>query len=254
MPGMNGRGAGGTEERVALYLRVSSEEQRETVDIQCEFLEQYCGLYGLEVAGIYEGDGISGKVPMAERPEGRRLLNDAKAGEFGTVLVSKLDRLGRSLLVIVDAHDRLADAGAALRSGREPIDTSNPSGRLIFQMLASFAEYDRENIAERTQAGLRRAFRKGTQLGCIPFGYDVNEVNLGGGFVVVEEEARIVREIVANVAGGPPSTPRRSASTTRASLLPGASTGAGRESTGPPGATRPCGASSPKAPTAASTS
>jgi site-specific DNA recombinase len=204
VPGMNGRGAGGTEERVALYLRVSSEEQREreTIDIQREFLEQYCGLYGLEVAGIYEDDGFSGTVPMAERSEGWRLLNDAKASEFGTVLVSKLDRLGRSLLVIFDAHDRLADAGAALRSGREPIDTSNPSGRLIFQMLASFAEYDRENIAERTQAGLRRAFRKGTQLGCIPFGYDVNEGNLGGGFVVVEEEARIVREIVANVAGG----------------------------------------------------
>jgi DNA invertase Pin-like site-specific DNA recombinase len=91
------------------------------------------------------------------------------------VLVSKLDRLGRSLLVIVDAHDRLGAAGVALRSGREPIDTSTPSGRLIFQMLASFAEYDRENIAERTQAGLRRAFRKGRQLGVIPFGYDVAE-------------------------------------------------------------------------------
>ncbi len=186
---------------MALYLRVSSEEQRdrETIEIQREFLEQYCGLYRLEVVETYADDGVSGTVALSERPEGRRLLEDAKAGAFGSVLVFKLDRLGRSLLVIVDAHDRLDAAGVALRSGREPIDTSTPSRRLIFQMLASFAEYDRENIAERTQAGLHRAFRKGKQLGCIPFGYDVAE---DGAFVVVEEEARIVRAIIANVAAG----------------------------------------------------
>src|SRR5215203_1284735 len=131
-------------------MRVSTEEQRdrETIEIQREFLEQYCRLYGLEIAEIYADDGVSGTVPLYERPDGRRLLEDVREDRFTAVLVSKLDRLGRSLLVIVDAHDRLDAAGATLRSGREPIDTSNPSGRLIFQMLASFAEYDRENIRE----------------------------------------------------------------------------------------------------------
>ena len=188
-------------ERVGLLLRVSSEEQRdrETIEIQREFLHQYCGLYGLEVAGVYADDGISGTISLHERPEGRRLLEDAQAGKFTTLLVYKLDRLGRTLLVIVDAHDRLAEAGVALRSAREPIDTSNASGRLIFQMLASFAEYDRENIRERTRAGLHRAFRKGKHLGAIPLGYDVGE---DGAFVVVEDEARLVREIIANVADG----------------------------------------------------
>jgi len=62
---------------------------------------------------------------------------------FGTLPIYKLDRLGRSLLVIVDAHDRLQAAGVALKSATEPIDTSTPSGRLIFQLLASFAEYER---------------------------------------------------------------------------------------------------------------
>jgi len=132
-------------ERVALCLRVSSEEQRdrETIEIQDEFLSQYCCLYGLEVAGVYKDDGVSGTIPLHERPEGRRLLEDAQAGRFDAVLVYKLDRLGRSLLVIVDAHDRLQAAGVALKSATEPIDTFTPSGRLIFQMLASFAEYER---------------------------------------------------------------------------------------------------------------
>src|SRR5215217_317979 len=182
-------------------MRVSSEEQRdrETIEIQREFLEQYCRLYRLEIAKLYADDGVSGTVPLYERPEGRRLLEDAREDRFTAVLVSKLDRLGRSLLVIVDAHDRLDAAGATLRSGREPIDTSNPSGRLIFQMLASFAEYDRENIRERTQAGLHRAFKNGRHVGTIPYGYDIAP---DGSFVTVEDEAAVVREIIANVAEG----------------------------------------------------
>jgi site-specific DNA recombinase len=199
MPSTNGHGP--KPERVALYLRVSSEEQRdrETIEIQREFLEQYCRLYGLEIAGVYADDGVSGTVPLHERPGGRQLLQDARESKFAAVIVAKLDRLGRSLLVIVDAHDRLDGTGVTLRSGREPIDTSNPSGRLIFQMLASFAEYDRENIRERTQAGLHRAFRRGKHMGRIPYGYRANE---DAQLEIVEEEAKIVRDIIANIAGG----------------------------------------------------
>jgi site-specific DNA recombinase len=69
----------GSPERVALCLRVSSEEQREreTIEIQREFLQEYCYLYGLEVAQIYADDGVSGTVPLHERPEGRRLLDNS---------------------------------------------------------------------------------------------------------------------------------------------------------------------------------
>src|SRR5918995_3960064 len=99
MPSTNGHGH--EPERVALYLRVSSEEQRdrETIEIQREFLEQYRNLYELEVADVYEDDGVSGTIPLHERPEGRRLLEDAQEGKFETLLVYRLDRLGRSLLV-----------------------------------------------------------------------------------------------------------------------------------------------------------
>ena len=199
MPSTNSHGS--KPERVALYLRVSSEEQRdrETIELQRDFLEQYCNLHELEVTDVYEDNGVSGTIPVYERPEGRRLLEDAKGGGFGALLVYRLDRLGRSLLVIVDAHNRLEEAGVAMRSGTEPIDTSNPSGRFIFQMLASFADFERESIRERTQAGLHRALRNGKQLGMIPYGYDISP---DGSFVIIEDEARIVAEIIANIAAG----------------------------------------------------
>jgi site-specific DNA recombinase len=191
----------GSSERVALCLRVSSEEQREreTIEIQREFLQEYCRLYSLEVVQIYADDGVSGTVPLHERPEGRRLLEDAKEGKFSTLLVYRLDRLGRSLLVTVDAHDRLQACGVALKSATEPIDTSNPSGRLIFQMLASFAEYERETIRERTSAGLHRAYRGGKHFGAAPYGYRTDDRSL---LQIVPEEAEIVREIIGNVAEG----------------------------------------------------
>ena len=200
MPSTNGHGSEFSE-RVALYMRVSSEEQRdrETIEIQREFLQEYCRLYGLEVAQIYADDGVSGTIPLHERPEGRRLLEDAKEGKFSTLLVYRLDRLGRSLLVTVDAHDRLQACDVALKSATEPIDTSNPSGRLIFQMLASFAEYERETIRERTSAGLHRAYRGGKHFGAAPYGYRTDE---GGFLQVVPEEAELVREIIENVAEG----------------------------------------------------
>jgi hypothetical protein len=152
----------GSPERVALCLRVSSEEQREreTIEIQREFLKEYCRLYGLEVALIYADDGVSGTIPLHKRPEGRRLLEDAKEGKFSTLLVYRLDRLGRSLLVTVDAHDRLQACGVALKSATEPIDTSNPSGRLIFQIRAANTSVRRPTATAPTTAACSRSSPK----------------------------------------------------------------------------------------------
>ena len=170
MPSTNGHGTQGTAETVAVYMRVSSEEQREkaTIETQDGFLEEYCKLYGHEIASVYKDEAISGIVPMHERPEGQRLLADAATGRFETVLVYRLDRIGRKLLVVVDAHDRLEEAGVSLKSVTEPIDTSTPAGRMYFQLLASFGEYEKETINERTRDGKNRAYRNGAQPGVIP--------------------------------------------------------------------------------------
>src|SRR5215213_11643759 len=94
-----------TGQALAIYARVSTEDQaeRETIQSQLGFLRGFVNLHGLPVAGEYIDDGISGTVPLAERPEGQRLAVDAKAGRFGVVLVYRIDRLGRSLRSLLNA-------------------------------------------------------------------------------------------------------------------------------------------------------
>jgi site-specific DNA recombinase len=147
----------------------------------------------------YADDGVSGTIALHERPEGRQLLDDAQEGKFQAVLVYRLDRPGRSLLVVVDAHDRLEGLGVSLRSATESLETATPSGRLIFQMLASFAEYERAAIGERTRAGLHRAYRGGRHMGAVPYGYRADE---HGHLQIVPEEAAVVQQIIEGIAEG----------------------------------------------------
>jgi site-specific DNA recombinase len=202
MPSTNGHGSKSrATERVALYLRVSSEEQREagTIQTQRAELDGYSGRMGFEVVGVYEDDGVSGMIPLHERPAGRRLLEDAKARKFDTVLIYRLDRLGRTQLGILDAQHRLEHMGIALRSATEYYETVSPQGRLMFQILGSFSEFEKSSITRRTTDGLYRAHRNGRHLAPVPYGYRANE---DGHLEIVAEEAEVVRQVISNIANG----------------------------------------------------
>jgi site-specific DNA recombinase len=164
-------------DRAALYMRVSSERQadRGTIEAQADFLKSFSRLYGLDIAGEYADDGWSGTLPLADRPAGRRLLEDARAGLFGAVIVYRLDRLGRSLTSLIEAHDALERAGVAIKSASEPFDTQQPIGKFLFQLLGSLAELDRSNMQERLILGRDRVAKAGKWTGGpVPFGYDLD--------------------------------------------------------------------------------
>ena len=200
MQSVNGNGSE-DRERVALYTRVSSEEQREagTIQTQAEVGRAYAERMGFEVVKTYADDGKSGTIPLHERPVGRRLIEDAKEGEFAAVLVYRLDRLGRSLFAIVDAHERLDKLGVGLISASEQIDTTTPSGRLHFQVLASVAEFEKASIVQRTKDGVHRKHREGRYMGPIPFGYHAD----GAGKLEIDPvEAAFVKEMFERVAEG----------------------------------------------------
>jgi site-specific DNA recombinase len=137
--------------RLALYCRVSSEEQadKDTIQAQRTFLRNWASLYDLPIVGEYIDDPASGLTPLAERPGGAQLLAGAQAGMFSTVVCTKVDRMSRSLWVLIDGHRALEAAGVALKSATEPIDTSDPVGKFLFQLLGAMAELDRRGFSSR---------------------------------------------------------------------------------------------------------
>ncbi len=195
---------------VALYARVSTEDQaeRQTVQGQLDFLRRFCSLYGLVIADEYVDDGWSGAIPLSARPEGRQLLQDAEGGKFSEVLVYRLDRLGRSLAALLEAHDVLDRLGVTVRSATEPFDTSTPIGRFVFQLLGSVAELEKSTISERMTLGRNRVAQQGKWTGGpIPFGYALDEERrLVPSPVVVPSagmtEAEIARDVFRTVASG----------------------------------------------------
>lgn len=195
--------------RVAAYARVSSDEQaeRQTVEAQRDFLARYVDLHGLDCHEVYVDDGVSGTVPLSDRPAGRRLLADAEAGRFGVVIVYRLDRLARSQRVLLDAHDQLSASDVAIRSATEPFDTALPIGQFLFQLLGSLAELDRATIIERMTLGRDRAARQGKSTGGrIAFGYDVDAdgqlVPSSRRLTHGQTEAETAAEIFTRVAAG----------------------------------------------------
>ena len=194
--------------RYACYCRVSTEDQAlaETVKAQIDYLRNRTALEGWPVFDFYVDDGVSGTVPLEERPEGRRLLEDARAGAFQSVLLFRLDRLGRTLKVLMSAHEQLNAVGVSIQSATEPFDTATPWGRAMFQFLGTMSELEKATIGERLTGGRDRVARAGQYTGGpIPFGYDLDEARcyipsdrLVDGLGITE--ADIVRQMFERIA------------------------------------------------------
>lgn len=130
------------------YARVSTRDQ--SLDAQRDALE------GAGAEKIFE-EKVSGK--SRQRPELERMLEQLRKGDV--VVVAKYDRLARSLPDLLDIVGTIRECGAGFRSLGEDIDTTTPSGRLIFHVFASIAEFERERIVERTHEGLAAARKRG---------------------------------------------------------------------------------------------
>ena len=139
--------------KTALYLRVSTLEQN--ADSQRRELQIYAARHDWQIVDQYE-DCASGADP--KRPEMARLLADARAGKFETVLVWKLDRFGRSLYNVLENLRVLEDELVRFVSISDGIDTDrkSPASKLLLHIMAAFAECEREMLRERCVSGMRR--------------------------------------------------------------------------------------------------
>jgi DNA invertase Pin-like site-specific DNA recombinase len=146
--------------RAGIYVRVSTADQHQ--QMQLNELQGYCEARGWTVAGVYP-DCISGSPER--RPQLDRLMKDAQARKFDIVVIWKLDRFARSLKHLVNALAEFESLGVAFVSMRDNLDLGTPAGRLMFQIVGAMAEFERNLIVERVNAGLAHARDKGIILG-----------------------------------------------------------------------------------------
>ena len=149
--------------RVAIYARVSTAYNGQDPTMQTRELEEYCQRRGWKVAGCYVDTGISGS--KASRPELDRLMADAHRRRFDAVAVWKFDRFARSVSHLLRALETYNALGINFVSLSEQIDTSTPTGKMVFTVLGAVAELERSLIAERVRAGIRNARAKGKKIG-----------------------------------------------------------------------------------------
>ena len=149
--------------KTAIYARVSTGEQ--TTDNQVIKLKQVAERNGWEIEAIY-ADTISGA--KSKRPELDKLMKAVMRKEIDMVMVWSVDRLGRSLQHLTALLSDIESKGINLYLHQQNIDTTTPSGKMLFQLLGVFAEFERSMIRERVMAGLDRARSQGKRLGRPP--------------------------------------------------------------------------------------
>jgi len=178
--------------RIAIYARVSTTNHGQDVTVQTRELQQFAEARGWQMVGAYIDDGVSGAKDS--RPELNRLMADAHKRCFDVVAVWRFDRFARSVSHLLRALETFSALGIAFVSLSEQMDTTTPTGKMVFTVLGAVAELERSLIAERVRAGLRNARAKGKTLGRPRMVMD------GALIARLRAEGRTVREI-ADILG-----------------------------------------------------
>jgi len=150
-------------EKVVIYGRVSTSDQ--TTDNQLILLRQIVNRNGWELVDTYIDEGISGMKGRDKRPAFDRLCKDMIRRKFNRILVWDISRLGRSLQHLVEFLNDVQAVNYNLYIHQSGLDTSTPSGRMMFQMVGVFSEFERSMISERVKLGLARVKSQGKVLG-----------------------------------------------------------------------------------------
>jgi len=159
----------------AVYSRVSTIGHGQDPAMQTRELTEYCQRRGWEVFDLYVDNGVSGKKDS--RPALNRLMADAHARRFDVVACWRFDRFSRSVSHLCRALETFNALDIQFVSLCEQVDTSTPTGKLVFTILGAVAEGERNLIAERVRSGLRNARAKGKRLGRPTKCVDVDKIN-----------------------------------------------------------------------------
>ncbi|MBF0466982.1 MAG: recombinase family protein [Nitrospirae bacterium] len=150
-----------TSKTVAIYARVSTDKQK--VDMQLRELRAFVQRSGWSIYEEFIDQGYTGAD--IKRPALTLMMDAARKRKFDILLVWKLDRLSRSLKDLINTLDELGHLGIDFISYDNNLNTSTPTGKLVFQIIGAVAEFEKDIIRERVKAGLANAKAKGKRLG-----------------------------------------------------------------------------------------
>ncbi len=178
---------------VAIYIRVSTKKQVEegySLDAQLEILKKFCESNGYILFKVYADEGKSGKD--TNRPAFQEMMKDMKAGLFNKILVTKLDRISRSLIDLENLIKDLQKNDCGFESASEKIDTNSAMGLMFIRLLGIFAQFERERISERIFDAFETMVNENKPIsGSQPMGYKIEN----GAVVIDKEKEPMVREI-----------------------------------------------------------
>lgn len=172
--------------RYVTYFRVSSERQVEmnTIQSQKVYAQKYIANRNLNIINSYEDDGVSGMLPLSQRPAGSQLMRDAANHEFDYILVYKLDRLGRDAVDTLVTIRDLNYLGIHIVSMTENINEQSTEDDLETPLRIIFADHERKKFLQRSRDGMERKAREGKYLGgIVPFGY----VKTSDGYIAIND-------------------------------------------------------------------
>lgn len=149
--------------KVALYARVSTDQQSTGLESQVRILKDYCSKNDIHSYELFTDEGISGT--KSSRPALDRMIAAVNNGEIRSVVVYSFSRFARSTTHLLNALQIFKAKNVAFVSLTEKIDTSTPVGLAVFSILAAISQFERDLIAERVKAGLANARAKGKLIG-----------------------------------------------------------------------------------------
>ena len=175
--------------RSVIYARCSTTQHDQKPEVQTNELKRYCEARGWEIIEEIVDHGYSGATD--KRPGLKRLNELVRKRQVDIVVVVKMDRLFRSIKHLIETLNEFSDIGVEFVSLGEQLDFTTSSGRLLFHIIAAFAEFERALIRERTMMGLDHAVARGVKLGRPPE-YDSEEIqrlrSLGKSFRQIQKE------------------------------------------------------------------
>jgi|GEM_PF-937294 len=166
--------------KAAIYVRVSTDEQAKegySLNAQESALKDYLMMIGYDVYKIYRDEGKSAK-DILHRPALQQLLKDAEKKSFKAITVYKLDRFSRSLKDLILTIEMLKKLNIDFISMQDKIETASASGKLMFHIISSFAEFERDIISERTRFGMTEKAKEGGVVSKAAFGYVIKDGKL----------------------------------------------------------------------------